>query len=48
MSLDYRLRDASNVREMVVQLLDDLSSDLKEGDSPFFFFFGIHLIANCF
>jgi hypothetical protein len=34
MSLDHRLREASNVKNMAVQLLGDLNSDLREGDTP--------------
>jgi hypothetical protein len=34
MSLDHRLREASNVRNMAVRLLGDLNSDLREGNIP--------------
>jgi hypothetical protein len=30
-SLDYRLREASNVKGMVIKLLEDLTSDLRDG-----------------
>jgi hypothetical protein len=35
MSLDHRLWEASNVKNMAVQLLGDLNSDLREGDTQF-------------
>lgn len=32
-SLDHRLRDASNIRDQVVELLEDLKESLKNGKS---------------
>lgn len=33
-SLDHRLRDASNIRNQVVELLEDLAESLKDGRLP--------------
>ena len=35
-SLDYRLRDASHVRQQVIRLFDRLSSSAKQGQTLFF------------
>ena len=31
-SLDYRLREASEIKEMVIELLDNLNCDLQDGE----------------
>lgn len=33
-SLDHRLRDASNIRDQVVELLEDLRESLQDGELP--------------
>lgn len=33
-SLDHRLRDASNIRDQVLELLEDLRESLKDGRLP--------------